>query len=201
MLQALIIFVRNPIAGKVKTRLAKSLGDAQTVEIYKLLLQHTHDITYGLPVDRYVFYQDFINPDDLWESSHYHKMLQVGSDLGSRMQNAFAALFERQYSHVVIIGSDCLELTATLIMQSFSGLKTNDCVLGPASDGGYYLLGMKHLIPGIFANKEWSTSRVLEFTLTDLKKQRLEFELLKELRDIDVEEDIDWDKIKGMQGN
>src|SRR4051812_9764031 len=111
MKQALIIFIRNPVLGQVKTRLAKTLGDEQTLSIYKELLRHTHAITQKLPFDKYVFYADGITKGDIWENYIYNKLVQTGNDLGARMQAAFELLFSKGYQHICIIGSDCYELT------------------------------------------------------------------------------------------
>ena len=109
--KALIIFTRNPELGKVKTRLAKTIGDEAALEIYKFLLSHTEKITKDLKVDKYLFYSENIHRDDLWNSDVFRKKLQKGEDLGERMQEAFSDLFDMGYERLVIIGSDVLELT------------------------------------------------------------------------------------------
>ena len=93
--QALIIFVRNPVLGKVKTRLAKTIGNERALSIYKELLQHTHDITQTQPCDKYIFYADGITENDIWENNIYKKWIQNGQDLGARMQAAFELLFNK----------------------------------------------------------------------------------------------------------
>ncbi len=184
--------------GKVKTRLAKSLGKEKALEIYKMLLKHTHHLTHQLPVDRFVFYEDFVNENDLWNISSSKKILQIGDGLGDRMQHAFKTVFEMGYSKAAIIGSDCLELTSNIILRAFDALDNYHCVIGPANDGGYYLLGMTYLIPQIFSKKDWSTSTVFKETISDLDRQQIKFYPLEMLRDIDVEADIDWNKINAI---
>src|SRR5450432_3229162 len=106
MTSALIIFVKNPVLGKVKTRLADALGEENALLIYQKLLQHTFLITTNISADKYVFYMEYINHNDLWKNELYKKELQAGNDLGERMKNAFELLFQKAYKEVVIIGSD-----------------------------------------------------------------------------------------------
>jgi rSAM/selenodomain-associated transferase 1 len=190
MRKAIIIFVRNPEPGKVKTRLAKEIGDEQALRVYSDLLQHTHDITCNLDCDRFVFYTDYINNDDLWESENFEKKLQEGESLGNRMIVAFFELFQLGYSKVVIIGSDCPELTSFIIEDAFDQLDATDVVIGPASDGGYYLLGLTHLVPDLFNNKQWSTDTVLADTIKDTVNLQKSCSFLTELSDIDTAEDL-----------
>ncbi|APG65270.1 glycosyltransferase [Tenacibaculum todarodis] len=185
----LLIFTRNPELGKAKTRLAKSVGDETALEIYKFLLNKTKEITQNLTCDKAVYYSVKIRDNDIWSSSIYQKHQQFGEDLGFRMQNAFKNSFEAGYQKVMIVGSDLYDLTPTIIEDAFSKLNTNDVVLGPAEDGGYYLLGMKTLQPNIFENKTWGTSTVRAETLIDLEKVNVH--LLQELNDVDVIEDIE----------
>jgi len=186
--KALIIFTRNPELGKVKTRLAKSVGDESALEIYKFLLKHTVAITKNLNVDKYVFYSENIHRDDIWNPEIFRKKLQTGTDLGEKMQNAFSELFEMGYEKVLIVGSDIFELGQSDIENAFEVLQTTETVIGPATDGGYYLLGMKELNATIFQNKNWGTSTVLEETLADLRQKK--YVLLEERNDVDYFEDI-----------
>lgn len=186
--KALIIFARNPELGKCKTRLAKTIGDQSALDIYKFLLQHTADISKKAIADKYVFYSESIQKNDLWDDAIFRKKLQKGHDLGQRMLNAFHELFQMGYEKVAIIGSDLLDLDTDTIDLAFSQLDHFDYVIGPAMDGGYYLLGMKHLFLQVFENKIWSTSTVLQDTLNDLKNSNVH--LLKELNDIDTFEDL-----------
>ena len=190
MKKAIIIFVRNPELGKVKTRLAWEIGDEKTLEVYRELLQHTHDITCDLECDKFVYYADSITENDLWENSLYEKKLQEGDKLGDRMMLAFCDLFQEGYSKLVIIGSDCPELSTSNIDEAFERLEHNDVVIGPSSDGGYYLLGLKHLIPELFKNKNWSTNTVLADTIKNMVALKMECSFLPELSDIDTGEDL-----------
>lgn len=190
MKTALIIFVRNPEPGKVKTRLAKTMGDEKALQVYQQLLIHTYLITKDMGCDKFIFYADYIVENDLWEKSLFHKKIQQGNDLGERMLHAFRDLFGLGYDCIQIIGSDCIELTTEIIQTGFDRLSKIDLVIGPSTDGGYYLLGMNLLIPAVFYKKEWSTEKVYSATLADIKRLSLSYVALPELPDIDNE--ADW---------
>ena len=184
----IIVFVRTPELGKVKTRLAKTIGDQAALTIYKLLLKHTATVLHELSFDKVVYYSKKIENNDFWEASLFEKKLQKGADLGERMQQAFETAFDRGYKKVLIIGSDLFELTSTLIISALEALERYDISIGPSLDGGYYLLGMKELHPAVFKNKKWGTNSVLKNTLQDLKQQNVK--LLEALNDIDTFEDL-----------
>ena len=186
--RALIIFTRNPELGKCKTRLAKTIGDKAALDVYNFLLNYTSQIAKHVDADRFVFYSESIDPDDLWKPENFNKCIQKGIDLGERMLNAFQDIFDMNYKQVVIIGSDLLDLSSEIIEDAFHKLDSNDIVIGPAFDGGYYLLGMNELISEIFSNKEWGTSSVFEHTINNLQKHKVS--VLKELNDIDTFEDL-----------
>ncbi|WP_247237260.1 TIGR04282 family arsenosugar biosynthesis glycosyltransferase [Telluribacter sp. SYSU D00476] len=188
-LNALIIFVKNPIEGKVKTRLAKTVGHTRAVEVYRELLDYTRDITDALSASdlrRTVYYGDFVNEDDLWNG--YDKALQTEGDLGLRMQEAFREQFAAGAGRVVIIGSDCLDLQVAHLQQAFDTLLTTEVVLGPSTDGGYYLLGMTRLHETLFEEMPWSQPELLEQTISRLQQHGIRYQLLDTLSDID-----EWD--------
>ncbi|SHF72653.1 hypothetical protein SAMN05444344_1392 [Tenacibaculum mesophilum] len=184
----LLIFTRNPELGKVKTRLAKTIGDEAALDIYKFLLEHTKQVTQNLTCDKAVYYSVKVHENDIWNAPVYQKHLQEGNDLGIRMHNAFQQAFSTGYEKVVIIGSDLPDLTSEHINEAFEKLNSNDVVMGPAEDGGYYLLGMKKLHANIFQNKDWGTSTVRKDTLNDLQNESVH--LLETLNDVDVFDDI-----------
>lgn len=184
----LLIFTRNPELGKVKTRLAKTVGDQAALDIYKFLLNHTKEVTQNLNCDKAVYYSVKIRENDIWSISTYQKHAQFGVDLGIRMQNAFEQAFEKKYEKVLIIGSDLFDLKEKHIEEAFEMLDSNDVVIGPAEDGGYYLLGMKTMHSSVFHNKQWGTSTVRQDTLNDL--QNVSVHLLETLNDVDVFDDI-----------
>jgi hypothetical protein len=185
----LLIFTRNPALGKVKTRLAKTVGNETALEIYKFLIQKTKEITQNLTCDKAVYYSEKVRENDLWDREIYKKNQQFGEDLGIRMKNAFETSFKNGYQNVVIIGSDLYDLSSQDIEHAFKELEENDVVIGPAEDGGYYLLGMKEPHNNVFQNKSWGTSSVKEETLNDLKNKKVH--LLKEFNDVDLFEDIE----------
>ena len=184
----LLIFTRNPELGKAKTRLAKTVGDETALEIYKFLLERTRDISSKVNADKAVYYSVKIRENDIWNPDIYQKYQQFGDDLGIRMLNAFKNGFEAGYEKVMIIGSDLYDLSEKNIEKAFVALNTNDVVIGPAEDGGYYLLGMNTLQENVFKNKEWGTASVRKDTLKDLSDKKVKVLAFK--NDIDVYEDI-----------
>ena len=190
----LLIFVKNPEKGKVKTRLAETIGDDKALEVYKKLTDYTHKISVETSVDRQVWYSNHISDNDTWDAENFAKRLQKGDDLGQRMQAAFSEAFNSGYSKAVIIGSDCAELTSSGITDAFSRLDNHDIVVGPSKDGGYYLLGMHDFYPELFEGINWSTSEVFPKTLQIARQLGLETTILPELNDVDYEED--WKSVK-----
>lgn len=190
MKQALLIFAKNLVSGHVKTRIAATMGSETASAIYKSLLSHTKEVTNYLPVDKTIFYSSSIEVEDLWDNKIYKKQIQSGSDLGSRMQNAFEHSFEEGNAAVGIIGTDCFEITSAIIMNAFAWLKAHDIVIGPATDGGYYLLAMKQMHGELFKDIAWSTSEVLKNTLAICDKLNLSVYLLPQLSDVDTEADL-----------
>lgn len=193
--QALIIFAKNPVLGKVKTRLACDIGDAAALEIYHQLLAHTAKESRLLleNVDIFLYFSDSLPlllagfpPQDF----RYRR--QVGDDLGQRMANAFADIFSAGYAQAVIIGTDCFELQASHLQAAFAQIADakNDFVIGPALDGGYYLLAMRQLFAPIFVDKTWSSPTVLADTVADILAQKLTIAFLPTLRDVDTVADL-----------
>lgn len=190
MKNLLIIFYRNPELGKVKTRLAKTLGDEKALAIYLKLSSHTRAITENLAIDKVIYYSNFVDTEDVWLNTTFQKKLQNGNDLGEKMNNAFVEGFQSGYERVCIIGTDCFELSRDIVKQAFDQLHTNDAVIGPAKDGGYYLLGMKKPIPVLFKNKAWSSDTVATDTIQNFKDLSLSYAQLAVLTDVDEEKDL-----------
>lgn len=187
MKDALIIFVRNPELGKVKTRLAAEIGDVGALRIYRKLLAITKSVALHTPADVFVF-ADGPLQDDFW--NEFTIELQSGHDLGERMLCAFDAVFKKGYKKAVIIGSDCPALSSLLTKQAYSILEHHDIAIGPATDGGYYLLGMKQLHEGLFKNKHWSTPAVFDETIAAINSLSLSCKKLAMLSDVDVAADL-----------
>jgi uncharacterized protein len=186
----LIIFYRNPELGKVKSRLAATLGEGKALAIYLMLSGHVRELTTALNTDKVVYYSNYIETEDGWSNELYLKRLQHGEGLGKRMKAAFAESFDSGYEEVIIIGTDCLELTTEILKEAFKKLKTHDVVIGPAKDGGYYLLGMKKAHSEFFENKTWSTVSVFMDTINDIKELGLTYHVLPVVSDVDVETDL-----------
>ncbi|MDQ2656813.1 MAG: TIGR04282 family arsenosugar biosynthesis glycosyltransferase [Bacteroidota bacterium] len=193
----LIIFYRNPRLGAVKTRLAATLGKERALAIFQKLALHTKNITARLVMDKAVFYSDVVEQDDVWPPSAFLKLEQNGADLGERMKNAFANGFDMGYDTISIIGTDCHELTGAIIDQAFESLASVDAVVGPAADGGYYLLGMRKFYPALFNGKQWSTDTVLKETVEDFESMGLTYSKLQVLHDVDRKEDLPANWIDG----
>ena len=190
MKKALITFFKNAEAGKVKTRLAATLGNEKALLIYNALVIHTIAIAENVDADRFVFYSSHITVNDEWEDKTFFKRLQKGNDLGERMCNAFDSLFSEGYNSICIIGSDCPALTTEIIDKGFNASGNTDVVIGPAKDGGYYLMGLKKINTDLFRNILWSTTNVLSQTLDVCARMDLSVHLLEELSDVDVEDDL-----------
>lgn len=185
---AIIVFQKNPVAGKVKTRLAATMGNVRALEIYEELVGHTHSVLEQLDeADVYIYMSD---SDDVYHfNPSFQVKLQKGEDLGSRMKQAFEATFQLGYKKVFIIGTDCPGINQKILNQGIQSLSEKQVVIGPAKDGGYYLLGMNACYPYLFENISWSTSEVLNQTIQCIIDNNLSHCLLKKLRDIDTEED------------
>ncbi|AXE19224.1 glycosyltransferase [Runella rosea] len=203
MIYSVIVFVKNPILGKVKTRVAATVGNEKAVNVYVELLQHTKNVMKEWIGDAVeftqkrvcVYYGDFINDNDLWNAPFFEKKLQCESpDLGDRMKAAFETELKIA-DCVVIVGSDCLAIRSEHLSSAFAALETHEVVIGPADDGGYYLLGMKDLHRSLFENKSWSQPTLLQETITDLAQMSQHnndsagYYLLETLSDIDTWED------------
>ena len=187
--QALVIMLKNPIPGTVKTRLAKDIGDAAALKVYEKLLQRVLEVTTNLETDVFLFYSDTINRADIFPKARYKKYTQCSGDLGIRMDYAFSIPFKNEYKQVVMMGADCYELTQNHIESAFSALAQHDFVIGPAMDGGYYLIGMKKWHRWVLQDKTWSTSELLSETIKDITAHQQTYVLLEQLSDIDVLED------------
>ncbi|MEM8507948.1 MAG: TIGR04282 family arsenosugar biosynthesis glycosyltransferase [Bacteroidota bacterium] len=184
----LLVFTRNPELGKCKTRLAKTVGDTIALDIYKFLLHHTAKITANLPLIKQVYYSEEIWENDIWNPDSYQKKLQKGEDLGARMLAAFQQGFDEGFKKIVIIGSDMYDLSGPDLEHAFALLDHHDYVIGPAQDGGYYLLGMKKCKTVLFQNKAWGTATVLQDTLDELNEEN--HAVLEVRNDVDRYEDI-----------
>jgi rSAM/selenodomain-associated transferase 1 len=185
----LIIFAKEPVKGKVKTRLAKQIGKEKALETYLSLLRKTfrtfkeakHDVSvYFTPIKT--------NLKELAPRRFKFKQ-QKGKNLGSRMLNAFKEK-SKKYEKTIIIGVDCPFTNKRLVNKAFASLSRYPVVLGPSHDGGYHLIGLSKSFPSIFQNISWGTNRVLRQTLKKCKLLKIKPHLLKRLYDIDTLNDL-----------
>src|SRR5688572_14062427 len=188
--KVLLIFIRNPELGKVKTRLAATVGDENALKVYEALLEYTKVITQDLPCRKVLYYADKITEKDRWPDGIYDKALQPEGDLGLKMETAFSEAFQEGARQVVLIGSDCYELTSEILDEAYKQLKTKDAVIGPATDGGYYLLGFSRPDYSVFLHKNWSTNTVFQDTVNDLETNGFSWSELPVLNDVDEEKDL-----------
>jgi hypothetical protein len=191
---ALIIFQKNEELGKVKTRLAVTVGEEKALEIYRILISYTYQVIQDLPLTTYIFFSNFIPNSVADIPSNFILRLQEGENLGERMSNAFQLLFKSGYQRILILGTDCAQLESRHITDAIQKLDEKDVVIGPAEDGGYYLLGMKKSTTSLFEGIEWSTSQVFSQTIEKLTRAELSYGIIETLSDVDVEED--WEKVK-----
>ncbi len=189
---AVIIFVRHPEPGKVKTRLAATIGNENALKVYRLLLQHTFELVKDTALPVYVYYDDRIREDDLWRGDNIKKKTQADGDLGQKMASAFREVFAGGYAGAVIIGSDCYELSRQILQEALDVLGSKEIVIGPAKDGGYYLLGMRFPVKNLFGGITWSTGTVCEETIRQVSENDYTYGILPVLRDVDTEEDISF---------
>ncbi len=191
----LIIFIKYPEEGKVKTRLAQTLSNKFAFEFYKSCAEYTLIEASKLlkkKVDIHLFFFSLKSISEItnWIGGEFQLHEQRGENLGERMQHAFKTIFDKDYRKVIIIGTDLPDISENLIADFFSLLDKFDLVIGPSNDGGYYLLGMKKFYPQIFRNINWSTSEVLKSTLNILQKNEIKTKIIGELNDIDTESDL-----------
>jgi len=196
---SLVIFARHPKSGRVKTRLAKTLGAEKATEFYRLCAEHLFQETEKLPseIKRYIYYDGMENENRLqaWAGACFDYVVQAVGSLGHRLENAFSTQFSRGARKVIIVASDVPDISSSIIVEAFRSLDNHEIVIGPCHDGGYYMIGMKKLHKDIFDGIPWSTSQVYAHTLTNINKLDISLCQLRSLYDIDTEEDLNqWSK-------
>lgn len=194
----LIVFLKAPRPGAVKTRLAKTLGAPTACGIYQHLVTLLLRKLASMPHVELRF-----TPDDArceiepWAQPNWRLEPQGPGDLGTRLHEAFTAGFQRGSQRVLAIGSDCPELEPSDLDAAWMALLSHDVVLGPARDGGYWLIGLRAATPELFEEISWGSDAVLSQTLERCRHNGLRFHLLRELEDIDTEEA--WRRYLGRQ--
>lgn len=192
---ALMIFVKYPEPGKVKTRLAKTLGAKEAARLYRVMAE---DVIRRLGTNVHGKYDTiiFFDPPDRasdikdWLGSGRSYTPQSGRDLGEKLANAFRTVFDLGARRAVVIGTDCLSITGEIITGALQHLEKKDVVIGPAEDGGYYLLGLSRNIPELFGSVDWSTDKVFRQTVEKAKRLGLSYTTLERLKDLDEYSDI-----------
>ena len=187
MNELLLIMARAPELGKVKTRLAKTLGEQRALEVYVKLLEHTLNHAKESGYDSCVY----VDGDPTYfKHREWNTEVQAIGDLGEKMKDAFSRSFALGFTKVVMIGTDCYEINSESISIAFGALSSCDVVLGPALDGGYYLIGMKKMHLELFDSMPWSTSDLYTKTLEEARRFSLSTHNLDIKSDIDEEKDL-----------
>ncbi|MCK5429835.1 MAG: TIGR04282 family arsenosugar biosynthesis glycosyltransferase [Anaerolineales bacterium] len=191
---SLIIFVRFPHLGRVKSRLAISLGVETATGFYRRCVEHILGESSKVlgEVQRYVFYSDRSDESEIgkWLGQRFHCLPQVAGGLGKRIEHAFRSVFKEGTQKAVILASDVPDLSARIIDDAIKALDRYDIVIGPCYDGGYYLLGMKKLHRELLGGVSWSTEHVYQQTLYNINRSKLSVYCLPFLADIDTERDL-----------
>jgi len=190
---ALVVFVKHPAPGAVKTRLAAAIGPEAAARLYRALAEHVLEATTPLAgeYERLVFFDP---PEALAEIRAWlpgvRLLAQSSGDLGARMSDAFARAFARGAERVALVGTDAPGVSRESVKEALDALGAADVVIGPAEDGGYYLIGLRAPRPGLFAGIAWSTPSVREETLARAAAAGLSVRELLPLRDVDTLEDL-----------
>ena len=195
MEDVLMIFVKYPEPGKVKTRLAKTLGAKEAARLYRVMAE---DVIRCLGTNVHGRYDTiiFFDPPDRasdikdWLGNGRSYTPQSGRDLGEKLANAFRTVFDLGARRAAVIGTDCLSITGEIITETLQHLDKKDVVIGPAEDGGYYLLGLSRNIPELFDSIDWSTDKVFRQTVEKTKRLKLSYTTLEPLKDLDEPSDL-----------
>lgn len=199
----ILIFVKYPEPGSVKTRLAKNIGSESAALLYRNMAEGIiYDLSKLTQYRKIIFFDP---PERRNEVTHWLKIsglsfvAQEGNSLGERMSNAFGHAFSIGAEKAVVVGTDCPQITAQTIINAFEKLETSEAVIGPSHDGGYYLLGMRRLILELFHDIDWSTNLVFDQTMKKLRHNGIKSECLEMLRDVDTIEDLSNDQIQKIR--
>jgi uncharacterized protein len=189
---AIIFFLRYPERGTVKTRLAQDIGDELAYGLYLCFIRDLLGSARAVDAELIIVGTGSTGSGPPRLFSRSLRLVQHGRDLGARMHHAFVDVFRRGYDRVVLMGSDCPGIPADYIKQAFDELAAHDVVLGPARDGGYFLVGFTagSLRKEVFEEIPWSTTRVLAATIGAIEECSLELSILPQREDIDTLEDL-----------
>jgi rSAM/selenodomain-associated transferase 1 len=190
-----LFFVKYPALGKVKTRLAEQIGQDAAADLYRNFVTDILATLKSLDVNFKIVFALGNSQEQFqqWLGKEYSYIPQVGQDLGQRMKNAFLEAFNEGFKDVVVIGSDSPDLPRKYLELAFTALDTNDVVIGPSSDGGYYLIGFTReaFLPEAFERISWSSNKVFEQTVNILKRYSQSLYLLPQWYDVDTLADLE----------
>ncbi|XHX81000.1 MAG: TIGR04282 family arsenosugar biosynthesis glycosyltransferase [Stenomitos frigidus ULC029] len=201
MNERLILFTRYPEPGKAKTRLIPALGAEVAADLHRQMTEHTLAQVKPLQQSRALAVECWFAGGDrtqmrTWLGADLIYQPQPDGDLGDRMAQAFQSAFDDGMKAAVIIGTDCPELTTALLVEAFQALQKTDLVLGPATDGGYYLIGLRRLVPELFKTIAWSTDLVFQQTVDIASNLNLSLTTLPTLTDVDRPDDLPvWERV------
>ena len=183
----LIIFLKYPQPGLVKTRLGADIGNEKAAYIYKKFTEFILEEIKSNIYYQVIFYSPENKREEIvsWLGKDFEFYPQQGDDLGERIQHAFDYTFSRGAKRVVIIGTDNPLVSKDILQKAFSELVNSQAVIGPCLDGGYYLLGLSNYSKDIFEGITWSSKKVLEQTISKLKKQGFQYKTLEKQFDVD----------------
>ncbi len=192
MTPILQLFVKHPVAGQTKTRLAAGIGHQKALEAYRRLLERVKTIALELKdaCDIEVWYGNEMPQEDLWCEGPFTRQQQWGKDIGERMMNSMKQALDHGAGRVVLVGSDLPHLTTDIIRQAYSQLEHHPVVFGPAADGGYYLVGMSEMIPSVFTDMTWSVENVFAESVRRLKQLSVPYATVPTLSDVDTVDDL-----------
>ena len=184
--------MKNPIPGKVKTRLSAHIGIDRAAEVYRRLLKISKEALQGTKVDIWISFDSHIEENNLWVDTDYNLIVQSRGDLGKKMDYDFRRAFSNGYSRVCLLGSDIYDISSQIINSAFDKLISNDSVIGPSYDGGYYLIGFNKnaFLRSFFEGIEWSTEQVYSSTISKFQIKNISTDTLPLLHDIDTIEDL-----------
>ncbi len=193
--QLLIIFTKFPEPGKTKTRLSPALGKAAAADCQRQMTEHVlaqaQQLTHQDAIDLQIHYHGAnLSTLRAWLGPRLTYCAQSGENLGQRMARAFFLNFQKGYNRIILIGSDCPDISPAILRSAITTLRPVDLVLGPATDGGYYLIGLHQPHPELFTEVDWGSNKVLAQTITHANHLNLSISQLEALHDIDTPSDL-----------
>ena len=190
----ILLFLKAPLPGNVKSRLAAGIGEEAALGLYRMLVLDAVEMLGETNYPAHYYYSPADAGEAITSLLGAGRVLrpQAGADLGSRMEHAFHDAFAEGFSRVVLVGSDLPELDPLIISEAFDALEQEDAVLGPAADGGYYLIGFRKetMLSDVFHGIAWSTPTVFEETMKTMHANALRVHVLPQLHDLDTAVDL-----------